>query len=69
VLQPAPVQADRATSLIRDIGGQAEGGNQGNEARRSRASLRAALNATPGPTGKLMQPWDFGVDQAPQSLT
>jgi hypothetical protein len=69
VLQPAPVQADRATSLIRDIRGQTEGGNQGNEARRVRASLRAALNATPGPTGMLMQPWDFGVDQAPQSLT
>jgi hypothetical protein len=59
----------RATSLIRGIRGQAEGGNQCNEARRSRTSLRPALDATPGPTGKLMQPWDLGVDQAPQSLT
>jgi hypothetical protein len=69
VLQPAPTSAGRATSLIRGICGQAEGGNQRNEARRTGASLRAALNATPGPAGMLMQPWDFGVDQAPESLT
>jgi hypothetical protein len=69
VLQPAPTSAGRATSLIRGIRGQAEGGNQRNEARRTGASLRAALNATPGPAGMLMQPWDFGVDQAPESLT
>jgi hypothetical protein len=51
VLQPAPTQASRATSLIRGTRGQAEGGNQCNEARRSRASLRPALNATPDQPG------------------
>jgi hypothetical protein len=48
VLQPAPTSLGRATSLIRGIGGRAEGGNQGNQAWRQRAVLRAVLNATPG---------------------
>jgi hypothetical protein len=34
-----------------------------------RAVLRTELNATPEPVGMHMQPWDLGVNQAPESLT
>src|SRR5215213_7618255 len=69
VLQPAPTQPGRATSLIRGIRGRPRAA-----IRRTRLSAPAPSSeedSTPPPetAGMHMQPWDLGADQAPRSLT
>ena len=69
VLQPAPTSAGRATSLIRGIRGRPRVAISRTRLDAHAPSSEPNSTPPPEPAGMLMQPWDLGVDQAPQSLT
>jgi hypothetical protein len=69
VLQPAPTQPGRATSLIRGIRGRPRAAIRRTRLGASAPSPEEDSTPPPEPAGMHMQPWDHGADQAPRSLT
>jgi hypothetical protein len=69
VLQPAPTQPGRATSLIRGIRGRPRAAIRRTRLGAPAPSPEEDSTPPPEPAGMHMQPWDHGADQAPRSLT
>jgi hypothetical protein len=69
VLQPAPTQPGRATSLIRGIRGWPRAAIRRTRLDAPAPSPEEDSTPPPEPAGMHMQPWDLGADQAPRSLT
>jgi hypothetical protein len=69
VLQPALACTGRATSLIRGIRGRPRVAISSTRHGARAPSSERYSTPPPKPAGMHMQPWDLGVDQAPESLT
>jgi hypothetical protein len=69
VLQPAPASTGQATSLIRGIRGRPRVAISSTRHGARAPSSEMYSTPPPEPAGMHMQPWDLGVDQAPESLT